>query len=949
MSCLLELKGENENGHKQIQDAAPFDDAVVLDCSLVETQLLVKLDFETQVADDSDCFEDKTVQSFCEYEKEVVLDSEDEGVSRAYTQQADNLLLDCKASNSELCCTGQCSFVCSELGIWEFYSFCCFMYGICSVLVDWCFPKLMSLLKLTAIVCLLEGEKGCRITVERNDMQKDLVIGSEEPGDSSQANALEFVDKFLSLNKMDMSPECGIKKTVEEKSPPFSNVKRSQSLAKRMKFRKIPVTKTGTFEWVDNDLHGKVDVFGKRTRTSFEFGAVRRESVLKDHKAMHINGEGGRSSGNVNENRKELLNLHKEIAGSTHSDPKDDCRIEQVSKMDIKDHSDKEINEDLHGESSDQQWDGCTGIDTADMFDVGFNTQLAAEAMEALSYAPFTSCTAINADQGQSNTTNDFPKGVIIKKVRSEHALIQTSSFCGLGSIATKSKPRKRSIRTSAKNSNKVPDPDLPRLTKVRRGKSLIGKQFDCFANTNGNSGNGSPTQIVKGQAVGTVGKNNKVKDYENHMTSSILIEQKEVGLRNITVAQQSRQSLAGGTLKRTKKQSDNPRGRMEEGTIKYRRKRSRLVGNPTEVMSATGSSSTLHSNSLAEPKSNILGQKEETGQEITALTSCLNLAAWSHPKGKRTLRQMRSHSNGAINIYVDLITAVRKESNHSCVKSQRGAKDNSNTLFYKDMKGKSQTPNDSFPLNLPEKDLGKCFDEPGLVPSANNESTTISKEIYPGKYLEPSGSEYISTINFTKGTNASSSSHVHSKYHRKPLIRNLPRSSLQKELIKLDVPESIPNFTWKDLRKRRDMSHVRVLFSQHLDDDVIKQQKKVSFLFFSFLAFFSLSSTVCATAFPSFQQISGRLGISIATCPGDATHFIADRFVRTRNMMETIALGKLVVTHLWLESCGQVSCLIDEKNYILRDAKKEREIGFSMPVTNTRASQHPLLKVIAN
>lgn len=64
-----------------------------------------------------------------------------------------------------------------------------------------------------------------------------------------------------------------------------------------------------------------------------------------------------------------------------------------------------------------------------------------------------------------------------------------------------------------------------------------------------------------------------------------------------------------------------------------------------------------------------------------------------------------------------------------------------------------------------------------------------------------------------------------------------------------------------------------------------------------------------------------------------DATHFIADQFARTRNMLEFIALGKPVVTHLWLESCGEANCLISEKSYILRDAKKEKEIGFSMLV----------------
>lgn len=93
-------------------------------------------------------------------------------------------------------------------------------------------------------------------------------------------------------------------------------------------------------------------------------------------------------------------------------------------------------------------------------------------------------------------------------------------------------------------------------------------------------------------------------------------------------------------------------------------------------------------------------------------------------------------------------------------------------------------------------------------------------------------------------------------------------------------------------------------------------------------------------------SQILARLGISIASSITDATHFIADQFVRTRNMLEAIASGKPVVTHLWLESCGQASCFIDEKNYILRDAKKEKEFGFSMPVSLARASQHSLLKV---
>lgn len=89
-----------------------------------------------------------------------------------------------------------------------------------------------------------------------------------------------------------------------------------------------------------------------------------------------------------------------------------------------------------------------------------------------------------------------------------------------------------------------------------------------------------------------------------------------------------------------------------------------------------------------------------------------------------------------------------------------------------------------------------------------------------------------------------------------------------------------------------------------------------------------------------------GRLGVLLASSISDATHFVTDKFVRTRNMLEAMALGKPVVIPMWLESCGQASCFIDDKNYILRDAKKEKEIGFSMPVSLAQACQNPLLQV---
>ncbi|GFQ08637.1 pax-interacting protein 1 [Phtheirospermum japonicum] len=144
-----------------------------------------------------------------------------------------------------------------------------------------------------------------------------------------------------------------------------------------------------------------------------------------------------------------------------------------------------------------------------------------------------------------------------------------------------------------------------------------------------------------------------------------------------------------------------------------------------------------------------------------------------------------------------------------------------------------------------------------------------------------------------------------------------ISKSPLMKELTRLGYTESLPDFLPKDSRRRRAMEKVCILFSQNLKTSILKHQKK----------------------------IVARLGFCIASRCLDATHFVTDRFVRTRNMLEAIALGKQVVNHLWLESCEQAGYVIDEKSYILRDEKKEKEIGFNMLASLSRASQHPLLK----
>ncbi|XP_042421045.1 uncharacterized protein LOC122009095 isoform X1 [Zingiber officinale] len=143
---------------------------------------------------------------------------------------------------------------------------------------------------------------------------------------------------------------------------------------------------------------------------------------------------------------------------------------------------------------------------------------------------------------------------------------------------------------------------------------------------------------------------------------------------------------------------------------------------------------------------------------------------------------------------------------------------------------------------------------------------------------------------------------------------KGMPTSLDSKELKSVVAP---PTPVPKDFRRRKDMSSTRVLLSRHLDKGTIKQQKK----------------------------ILARFGLPLASSISDATHFVTDKFVRTQNMLEALAMGKAIVTPLWLESCGQASCFMDERIYILRDYKKEKEIGFNMSISLSHARQCPLLQ----
>ncbi|KAF8392531.1 hypothetical protein HHK36_022874 [Tetracentron sinense] len=362
-----------------------------------------------------------------------------------------------------------------------------------------------------------------------------------------------------------------------------------------------------------------------------------------------------------------------------------------------------------------------------------------------------------------------------------------------------------------------------------------------------------------------------------------------------------------------------------------------------------------LSSSSQKSPEGRLLKQNQDEPGSVNAVVkmvatvSCGKRDALCLPRGRITHQNMSGHSNGAGNLDGPSTLVDGEVANvQSITRPKKLKNDVGSTSVNLDTRRKTRSS--VYPHLLsstseknPERSLLKQnLDEHGspvnvtcnlvgtkasrhssrkgdadTIPMAESAEADVKLEVSPKGKVKPSGLVCSTPVNCTTPINVASPVCMGNEYHKQSYKRNLSRPSLRKQLNIVDATEAVPTPALKDMTRTRDMTHVRVLFSHHLDEDIIKQQKK----------------------------ILARLGVSIASSISDATHFVTDKFVRTRNMLEAIALGKLVVTHLWLESCGQASSFINEKNYILRDARKEKEIGFSMPVSLVQACRCPLLQ----
>ncbi|CAA7037165.1 unnamed protein product [Microthlaspi erraticum] len=629
---------------------------------------------------------------------------------------------------------------------------------------------------------------------------------SQEPGEASQASALNFVDKLISESRvefaLDVEPDCGRRR--EEKSKCVASVKGPQELAKKVSYQARAVG-NAVFDWDDSrEDEGGGDIYRRRKEEFFGVGSKAREPLTLPR-----------------EQKRELIHeSHKRLGVAVaHSDSRLLQQSMTRSRKTIqatKKNLGKELDAAVSEESNDK------AFEIRDLVALGYDTQVAAEAVDAL-------------------RSGD----------RSKLDAAEASSLTGKNLSPGEERGFSNGVTRQSKGTKRIQAMGKDELVRRRMKKASPSPAKACRKN---------------------IERSSKSDQLDKEVTCSL--KRKKVQ----TASRESKKNLV-----------DKLDGDSKESNSRMFDRREEVEAGPDTQMAAEVINA-LH-----------FGDDREIGSEPNWLTGKRpSPEEGISGRGVATRKSKRKKGIQAVDNDVELLKPKAKKTRSTLSKAC-------------EKNAKLDTPDEVVVSKL-LKQSSRCeaelLSDPKRRRSARisqdvvNEAERISDSAYDTPVKSKAPSKIVSPIC------------MGDEYHRLS-CKDSRKSKTTREFRSLTSPLEEPVLEKRSTRKRRDLSSIRVLFSQHLDEEVTEHLKKI-------LAKFAISEASTMT---------------------EATHFIANTFMRTRNMLEAIASGKPVVTTQWLESIDQVNIYVDEELYILRDSKKEKEFGFNMGVSLARARQFPLLQ----
>ncbi|CAL9074405.1 unnamed protein product, partial [Musa textilis] len=776
-------------------------------------------------------------------------------------------------------------------------------------------------------------------------------IDSQEPSDLSQANALEIVDKFLSINDVGSSQEIIKKETDILKSTLVFGTKGVQLLAEKTDCRS-PVGKPGIFDWNDSiEDEGGGELFSKRKDSFFERSCGARKTQSHPSKSHHaISGVTRDAVDKIGELGDDLK-IYDKGTVLVNSDSRlmipNPVISERfcISEASIR----KNLFKDAKGESKikslEHQLDATEVEGSSDgIHNVG--PQLAAEALEALVHESLVTAEKEETrDTFTGNLTSNSDKSPIMKTAFSKNvSLPKRTSVNDSQVVMTRSKKRKM-LSTESRGSLNLPRvcsssrmknslEDTTAKWQVKRGKAKLDGQADMnFISGHDYS---KSTKKTKTQA-----KDDRHLDEKQKQHHNILVERHPAHCarysKSMKLLKQNEALPYGGedpnesVNKNALRSVESPDNHVTDkgcpsAGLDLATEVKKYPATHAKFLNGAPLGEELQTLSLTKDGCCCPKRRRTSQFNSGNLNDNLNKASAMPYAGASETIGRSSEQVGKRKIFIRSVTDIlnkvkRKKRSIFTNASLETDREPSSTTLVRIIRGMQSSLRSSLLKPLSNEDTRESARKDLLCPVTPRNGSTLSAEKPEqpklcSKYVEDAVADnrlYRSPKAKGQPNDLACPTPSRDKNGVSPIYTaRYPPRSCNKSVSASSVASML-----KDMQRRKDMSSVRVLFSRHLAEDTIKQQKK----------------------------ILARLGLPTASSISDATHFVTDEFVCTQNMLEAIAMGKPVVTPMWLESCGQASCFMDEKYYVLRDSKKEREIGFNMPVSLARACQQPLLQ----
>ncbi|XP_020529795.1 uncharacterized protein LOC18445180 isoform X3 [Amborella trichopoda] len=657
-------------------------------------------------------------------------------------------------------------------------------------------------------------------------------LNSQEPGELSQAEALGVVDKLVSVNGVGLSQPVEPGKTGDMKAALNSSVKGAQTLAKLADLRN-PTEKIAIFDWDDNREDGRGGIFSsKRKEAFFQNGKTVDKALTEPHKNKRALSKGPKGLGErLREKEEERFSyVHQGVLNFAHSDSRvvlsgsssgHYMRCAKISRNLFKDLEEHPSQVPLGQEpASPVRFSQGT-------YDVGFDTQMAAEAIEALGCVPPVTPT------NQKALTNPT-KG--LRKSNSRSKSKAGSKAKGkIGSDSRRVSVRKRGCSSIDSDYN---------LRKSKQMKTLDDKSREADHIGFSRCRKKPIAKAVEPKLTGER-EANQQKFEQEERTAKL----SELGIRERRKPQlEKKEKRSFDTLSNEKPAGTNL---LKETLSSYPKtragKRNSSERNLNSLLSVAGCVKNLEAvNQSSSARRKRSTNAAKTTHSQTCVPNKDSIEEIFLNPGTRKTRSASKSSAPLITVSKDVPTKAREATTHlspaerdsmdgiSCLPSEIDGIDGVSDVPIKSSVRirSSRNPSSRLLSPNPTSMTRQQTPEHSFYKNAANHSAALANKdqlhnilsATTEKKTELAGSVCSTPL---KGTDAVSPICMGDGAHRS-FTRDPGKSTLRRELIRLDAAEPEVSPTLKSAgRRKRYMSSVRVLFSHHLDDDIVKQQKK--------------------------------------------------------------------------------------------------------------------------